>query len=188
MTEKEIKIHSDLIKSLSKAIKKTCPIWITIVIYEVKIKNYFINEWAKSINKQTYRTKMKTENTQGYTQHTTHTTQTIIIYSTHPSIEQHRSIVLGKSRSSRLLCLPISQSNTCRKKMSGAGKKVADVAFKAGRKIDWEGMAKLLVTDDARREFANLRRAFDEVNTQLQTKFSQVHCLISFFLFLFLSL
>lgn len=72
--------------------------------------------------------------------------------------------------------------------MSGAGKKVADVAFKAGRKIDWEGMAKLLVTDDARREFANLRRAFDEVNTQLQTKFSQVHCLISFFLFLFLSL
>ncbi|XP_051142707.1 ATP synthase subunit d, mitochondrial [Andrographis paniculata] len=57
--------------------------------------------------------------------------------------------------------------------MSGAGKKVADVAFKAGKTIDWEGMAKLLVSDDARREFANLRRAFDDVNTQLQTKFSQ---------------
>ncbi|CAA2967119.1 ATP synthase subunit d, mitochondrial [Olea europaea subsp. europaea] len=57
--------------------------------------------------------------------------------------------------------------------MSGAGKKVADVAFKAGRTIDWEGMAKLLVSDDARKEFATLRRAFDEVNTQLQTKFSQ---------------
>ncbi|XP_009115937.1 ATP synthase subunit d, mitochondrial [Brassica rapa] len=59
------------------------------------------------------------------------------------------------------------------KKMSGAGKKVADVAFKASRTIDWEGMAKVLVTDEARREFSNLRRAFDEVNTQLQTKFSQ---------------
>jgi F-type H+-transporting ATPase subunit d len=35
-------------------------------------------------------------------------------------------------------------------------------------------MAKLLVSDEARREFYNLRRAFDEVNTQLQTKFSQV--------------
>ncbi|KAK6142036.1 hypothetical protein DH2020_013865 [Rehmannia glutinosa] len=57
--------------------------------------------------------------------------------------------------------------------MSGAGKKVADVAFKAGKNIDWEGMAKLLVSDEARREFATLRRAFDEVNTQLQTKFSQ---------------
>ncbi|KAL0370065.1 UNVERIFIED_CONTAM: ATP synthase subunit d, mitochondrial [Sesamum angustifolium] len=58
--------------------------------------------------------------------------------------------------------------------MSGAGKKVVDVAFKAGRTIDWEGMAKLLVSDEARKEFATLRRAFDEVNTQLQTKFSQV--------------
>ncbi|KAL1558584.1 ATP synthase subunit d, mitochondrial [Salvia divinorum] len=57
--------------------------------------------------------------------------------------------------------------------MSGAGKKVADVAFKAGKAIDWEGMAKLLVSDEARREFSTLRRAFDEVNTQLQTKFSQ---------------
>ncbi|VVA12294.1 PREDICTED: ATP synthase [Prunus dulcis] len=46
--------------------------------------------------------------------------------------------------------------------MSGAGKKVADVAFKASRKIDWEGMGKLLVSDEARKEFASLRRAFDE--------------------------
>ncbi|KAL0350439.1 UNVERIFIED_CONTAM: ATP synthase subunit d, mitochondrial [Sesamum radiatum] len=57
--------------------------------------------------------------------------------------------------------------------MSGAGKKVVDVAFKAGKNIDWEGMAKLLVSEEARREFGTLRRAFDEVNTQLQTKFSQ---------------
>ncbi|XP_011099845.1 ATP synthase subunit d, mitochondrial [Sesamum indicum] len=57
--------------------------------------------------------------------------------------------------------------------MSGAGKKVVDVAFKAGKNIDWEGMAKLLVSEEARREFATLRRAFDEVITQLQTKFSQ---------------
>ncbi|CAA0823172.1 ATP synthase subunit d- mitochondrial [Striga hermonthica] len=57
--------------------------------------------------------------------------------------------------------------------MSGAAKKVVDVAFKAGRTIDWDGMAKLLVSDEARKEFATLRRAFDEVNNQLQTKFSQ---------------
>ncbi|TMW97784.1 ATP synthase subunit d, mitochondrial [Solanum lycopersicum] len=57
--------------------------------------------------------------------------------------------------------------------MSGTVKKIADVTFKAGRTIDWDGMAKLLVTDEARKEFSNLRRAFDDVNSQLQTKFSQ---------------
>ncbi|XP_022765335.1 ATP synthase subunit d, mitochondrial-like [Durio zibethinus] len=57
--------------------------------------------------------------------------------------------------------------------MSGAGKKVVDVAFKASKNIDWEGMAKLLVSDEARKEFATLRRTFDEVNSTLQTKFSQ---------------
>ncbi|KAF5773258.1 putative ATP synthase, F0 complex, subunit D [Helianthus annuus] len=57
--------------------------------------------------------------------------------------------------------------------MSGAGKKVADVAFKASRTIDWEGMAKMIVTEEARKEFSSLRRAFEEVNSTLQTKFSQ---------------
>ncbi|CAH9075173.1 unnamed protein product [Cuscuta europaea] len=57
--------------------------------------------------------------------------------------------------------------------MNGAVKKIADVTFKAGRTIDWEGMARLLVSDEARKEFATLRRSFDEVNSQLQTKFSQ---------------
>jgi F-type H+-transporting ATPase subunit d len=59
-------------------------------------------------------------------------------------------------------------------KMSGAGKKIADVTFKAGRTIDWDGMAKLIFSEEARKEFATLRRTFDEVNSQLQTKFSQV--------------
>ncbi|KAK2633881.1 hypothetical protein Ddye_028673 [Dipteronia dyeriana] len=57
--------------------------------------------------------------------------------------------------------------------MSGAGKKIVGVGFKAGRTIDWDGMAKLLVSEEARKEFSALRRAFDEVNTTLQTKFSQ---------------
>ncbi|KAJ8480226.1 hypothetical protein OPV22_023953 [Ensete ventricosum] len=58
--------------------------------------------------------------------------------------------------------------------MSGNGvKKVAEVAAKATKSIDWDGMAKLIVSDGARKEFANLRRSFDEVNNQLQTKFSQ---------------
>ncbi|KAL1295285.1 hypothetical protein HN51_056175 [Arachis hypogaea] len=57
--------------------------------------------------------------------------------------------------------------------MSGSVKKVTDVVFKAGKNIDWDGMARLIVSDEARREFNNLRRTFDEVNSQLQTKFSQ---------------
>lgn len=63
--------------------------------------------------------------------------------------------------------------------MSGAGKKAVDVAFKAGKSIDWDGMAKLLVSEEARKEFATLRRAFDEVNNALQTKFSLVHLSLS---------
>lgn len=59
--------------------------------------------------------------------------------------------------------------------MSGNGvKKVAEVAAKAGKAIDWEGMAKMLVSDEARKEFNTLRRTFEDVNHQLQTKFSQV--------------
>ncbi|KAE8786111.1 ATP synthase subunit d, mitochondrial [Hordeum vulgare] len=34
-------------------------------------------------------------------------------------------------------------------------------------------MAKMLVSEEARKEFANLRRTFEDVNHQLQTKFSQ---------------
>lgn len=61
-----------------------------------------------------------------------------------------------------------------RRKMSGNGvKKVAEVAAKAGKAIDWEGMAKMLVSDEARKEFNTLRRTFEDVNHQLQTKFSQ---------------
>ncbi|XP_039137609.1 ATP synthase subunit d, mitochondrial [Dioscorea cayenensis subsp. rotundata] len=56
--------------------------------------------------------------------------------------------------------------------MSGV-KKVGEVAAKAGKAIDWDGMAKMLVSNEARKEFSNLRRAFDEVNHALQTKFSQ---------------
>ncbi|KAG1330073.1 ATP synthase subunit d, mitochondrial [Cocos nucifera] len=58
--------------------------------------------------------------------------------------------------------------------MSGSGaKKVVEAAAKATKSIDWDGMAKLLVSDEARKEFVNLRRTFDEVNHALQTKFSQ---------------
>lgn len=57
--------------------------------------------------------------------------------------------------------------------MSGVGKKVADVAFKAGRTIDWDAMGKVIVSNGAKKEFLNLRRAFEEVNNQLQTKFSR---------------
>jgi len=58
--------------------------------------------------------------------------------------------------------------------MSGNGaKKVVDVAVKAAKAIDWDGMAKMLVSDEARKEFATLRRTFEDVNHQLQTKFSQ---------------
>ncbi|KAG2633362.1 hypothetical protein PVAP13_2NG273300 [Panicum virgatum] len=60
-------------------------------------------------------------------------------------------------------------------KMSGSGvaKKVAGAAAKAGKAIDWDGLAKMLVSEEARKEFATLRRTFEDVNHQLQTKFSQ---------------
>uniref|UniRef100_A0A7N0V353 ATP synthase subunit d, mitochondrial n=1 Tax=Kalanchoe fedtschenkoi TaxID=63787 RepID=A0A7N0V353_KALFE len=57
--------------------------------------------------------------------------------------------------------------------MSGAGKKAVDLAKKATKTIDWDGLAKLLISDEARKEFATLRRTFEEVNHALETKFSQ---------------
>lgn len=33
--------------------------------------------------------------------------------------------------------------------MSGVGKKVVDVAFKAPKVIDWDGMAKMIVSNEA---------------------------------------
>ncbi|KAG2641736.1 hypothetical protein PVAP13_2KG232500 [Panicum virgatum] len=59
--------------------------------------------------------------------------------------------------------------------MSGNGvvKKVADAAAKAGKAIDWDGLGKMLVSEEARKEFATLRCTFEDVNHQLQTKFSQ---------------
>ncbi|KAF6134735.1 hypothetical protein GIB67_002136 [Kingdonia uniflora] len=56
--------------------------------------------------------------------------------------------------------------------MSGAGKKIADVATKATKTIDWNAMAKVMVSTEAKKEFIALRNAFNEVNTTLETKFS----------------
>ncbi|KAK8635893.1 hypothetical protein V6N13_004606 [Hibiscus sabdariffa] len=56
--------------------------------------------------------------------------------------------------------------------MRGRGKKVVDVAFKASKDIDWEGMAKLLVSDATCKEFAAPCCTFDDVNSTMQTKFS----------------
>ncbi|CDP15475.1 unnamed protein product [Coffea canephora] len=49
--------------------------------------------------------------------------------------------------------------------MSGVAKKIADVTFKAGKTIHWEGMVKLVISDEGCKEFANLRHTFDEVNS-----------------------
>uniref|UniRef100_A0A0C9S4K2 ATP synthase subunit d, mitochondrial n=1 Tax=Wollemia nobilis TaxID=56998 RepID=A0A0C9S4K2_9CONI len=54
--------------------------------------------------------------------------------------------------------------------MSGSGKKLAETAVKT---IDWEGMAKMLVSDTARKEFFTLRRTYEDVKHTLDTKFSQ---------------
>lgn len=51
-----------------------------------------------------------------------------------------------------------------------SGKKIVE---KAAKTIDWDGMSKLLISDSARREFFNLRRAYEEVKRTLDTKFSQ---------------
>ncbi|KAK9124341.1 hypothetical protein Sjap_013943 [Stephania japonica] len=64
-------------------------------------------------------------------------------------------------------------------RMSDPTKKVEEAATKAmskgrGGGINWDGLGKLLVSDEVRKEFINLCHAFDEVNQTLQTKFSQV--------------
>jgi len=51
-----------------------------------------------------------------------------------------------------------------------SGKKIVE---KAAQAIDWDGMSKLLISDSARKEFFNLRRAYEEVKRTLDTKFSQ---------------
>jgi len=48
------------------------------------------------------------------------------------------------------------------------------IVEKAAKTIDWDGMSKLLISDNARREFFNLCRAYEEVKRTLDTKFSQV--------------
>ncbi|KAK1299139.1 hypothetical protein QJS10_CPB14g01236 [Acorus calamus] len=52
--------------------------------------------------------------------------------------------------------------------MSGRGvKKAVDAA----KTIDWEGMARMIVSDEARREFNSLRATFQEVDSTIRTKF-----------------
>lgn len=92
--------------------------------------------------------------------------------------KRHHSFIIHHSLSLSVWHCCLEAEKTSEKKMSGTVKKVADATFKAGKSIDWDGMAKLLVSDGARKEFASLRRAFDEVNSSLQTKFSQVHAFL----------
>ncbi|KAF0899664.1 hypothetical protein E2562_021363 [Oryza meyeriana var. granulata] len=44
---------------------------------------------------------------------------------------------------------------------------VAEVAAKVGKAIDWEGMAKMVVSDKACKEFNTLRRAIEDINHYL---------------------
>lgn len=51
--------------------------------------------------------------------------------------------------------------------------------------IEWDGIAKLLVSEEARMEFSSLRRAFDEITHALHTEVGQGFFL-SFLFFLFI--
>ncbi|KAL3683901.1 hypothetical protein R1sor_001923 [Riccia sorocarpa] len=53
--------------------------------------------------------------------------------------------------------------------MSGAGKNVVQRVAKG---IDWEYLAKVVVSDEGRRELGVLRRSFDDASNTLETKFS----------------
>ncbi|BBN04374.1 F-type H+-transporting ATPase subunit d [Marchantia polymorpha subsp. ruderalis] len=53
--------------------------------------------------------------------------------------------------------------------MSGAGKNIVQ---KVTRGIDWDYLAKVVVSDEGRRELGALRRSFDDVSNTLETKFS----------------
>lgn len=51
--------------------------------------------------------------------------------------------------------------------MSGSGKAVADKVVKA---IDWDYLAKVIVSAEGKRELSALRRAYDEASNVLETK------------------
>lgn len=42
------------------------------------------------------------------------------------------------------------------------------------KKIDWEAIAKIVVTDEGKRELTSLRRTYDEVNQTLESKMNVV--------------
>ena len=42
------------------------------------------------------------------------------------------------------------------------------------KKIDWEAIAKIVVTDEGKRELTSLRRTYDEVNSTLESKMNVV--------------
>ncbi|CAM6115981.1 unnamed protein product [Calypogeia fissa] len=53
--------------------------------------------------------------------------------------------------------------------MAGAGKNIAKVISKG---IDWDFIAKAVVSDEGRRELLALRRSFEDVSDTLENKFS----------------
>lgn len=50
-------------------------------------------------------------------------------------------------------------------------KAAAQRTFKA---IDWDKLAKIVVSEEGKREMIALKRAYDDVSSQLDTKFNQV--------------
>ncbi|KAJ7548844.1 hypothetical protein O6H91_07G030000 [Diphasiastrum complanatum] len=46
------------------------------------------------------------------------------------------------------------------------------VVHKVARSIDWEFIAKIIVSDEGKKELGTLRRAFEDVNNTLETKFN----------------
>jgi len=83
-----------------------------------------------------------------------------------PFIYRRRERAKG-ARNSQKIETQVAGSN---RTVKMSGKKIVE---KAAKTIDWDGMSKLLISDNARREFFNLRRAYEEVKRTLDTKFSQ---------------
>ena len=51
---------------------------------------------------------------------------------------------------------------------------VKAAATQVAKKIDWETVAKVIVTDEGKRELTSLRRTYDEVNQTLDSKMNLV--------------
>jgi hypothetical protein len=73
------------------------------------------------------------------------------------------------SRSGEFVSIPTSMGRMA----AAACSRIEESGREGGKAIEGDGMAKMLISKEARKKFANLHHTFKDVNHQLQTNYSQ---------------